>query len=780
MRSHACLLAVVSACAGANEPPLIAPVGPLSVTVGDTLDVPLRARDPEGSSVRFEVRGAPEGAEVVEDASGARFVYSPLASDARPGGALYPLTVVASDADGASSALSTSLTVWPEGSVPEFLGPFAWTLNLAVDDHVLIPVRVKDNDTARLDIRLIQGPPGAVLDVRDGHSASLFFKPRPAQVATGVVFTFVLGASDRDHPEVTGEYVVLLINPDLFGGCPGTPPVAWHDPPGKVQGKAATIRLYATDTESSIRSATLFFSALGPAPDSFNALPMAPGEAFEAEIPDLSAAAIAGRLIFYHFEVSDSDDPLAACNHVVRLPKVGEYALVMYKAGHVGCLEDTLCDHCDQDSPAQLPTSAVPGLRLCGQPDVFKTSLNPLESLAVLARPMSSLAPPLVEVLDKTGKVLASGPSSVIASAEGEVLVQIVPTEETELTYELSSLLFQGTCETSQPSSYLSEGKSDGRLCPGESHRYHLSLGASEAALVTLSYDTSVADLDMLVTDPDGFPVAASAGAVGGEQVMIQADEATLFTLTVSAVGLGSAEYSLYVSISANHCTDDLLWPNGTLKQAPLVPEGTYEHLKLCPGTTDFVRLGLNGGEDLTVVVSAQDDPPPLALLADAGTPLATGQVAGAERILDLTIPGPGDYTIQVGPAQSDRTVSYTLAFSATDPPGACRPDRLEPNDDSPASIPDGFTTHLTLCQGDRDLFSFRLAALETFSAWLLDGSTKPHGVLLSQDGTVVAVGAPASFGEELFFVAKDNGQYVLSLESADGEGWYDVGISRD
>jgi len=44
----------------------------------------------------------------------------------------------------------------------------------------------------------------------------------------------------------------------------------------------------------------------------------------------------------------------------------------------------------------------------------------------------------------------------------------------------------------------------------------------------------------------------------------------------------------------------------------------------------------------------------------------------------------------------------------------------------------------------------------------------------------VVAVGVPASFGEELFFVAKDNGQYVLSLESADGEGWYDVGISRD
>jgi len=785
---RAALVAVllVAGCGAANRPPDIAPIGAIEVTVGDTLVVPLHAVDPDGGRVRFSVRGAPEGAAVENGADGSRFVFSPLASDAKPGGSRYDLVFTARDPDGAGADAPAVLTVWHEGSVPAFDGPFAWTLNLAATDRLSVRVRVRDYDTARLDLRLLRGIDGAVFEVVDGHTASLFWKPRPSQIAAGPVFTFQVGASDREHPEVLADFAVVLVNPDLFGGCPGTAPVGRHEPVGDVRGGGSVaLALTATDAESRVRAATLYWSAAQAADGAFNEVP-ATGEdgAFEAAIPDLSAAAADGLLVFYHFEASDDDDPKsAACDHQVRVPKTGEFAFAVYADPDAGCLDDDLCRHCTEANAPPLPDETVAGLRLCGDEDVFQATVPQGGVVGVVARPMSSTKPPRIEV--RNPEVEASGNGRVLATvpAGGVVHVAVIPPDGDEMTYELSAAVFPSGCDIGDPEGIpIGPGRTEGEVCPTEIDTYLLELRPGEAARLTLTFDPALADLDLRADDAFGN-VVESAGSVGPEQVTVEYAGGFAHVVTVSAVGLGSAPYALDVAVSdlSDLCTEDLLAPNATPGEAAVVPEGTWDRLKLCPGTTDHVRVGLNGGETLLATVAAEGDVPLLAILDPDGGAIATGATAEGARTAEVEVPGPGDYVIRIGPAAGDEAVPYALSFGATDPAGECRPDRLEPNDspDESLALANGYTTHLTLCDGDRDVFSFRLAEWESFSAWLLAGSAFPRGILLGPDKVEVALGQPTSFGEEVFHLAKENGTYWLVVEPDGESGWYDVGIER-
>ncbi len=801
------LVSVVTCSPGINHPPRIGPIPALSVVVGETLVQDLVADDPDGDPVSFEVTGAPEGARIVrrgggvgqtDDVSGAwRFEYAPLASHAGPGGRTYDLVVAAVDGRGGRTEEATTLTVWPEASVPVFLGPFAWSLNLGRDDHLAVLVKVRDDDSAQVTLTLRHGVEGARLDPVDGHSATFYFRPRPSQVAAGAVFTFTVGASDGDHPEVLQDFAVVLVNADLFGGCPGSPPSAFHPALADQHGPGPyPVEVRTADLDSPIREVTAFWSAVkGLGEDDMNRVALEGGVdgVFRGTIPDLSAAGGTGRLVFYHFRLSDDDDPTGDyCDHGVRLPLAGEFAFAVYgPEAPDACLDDDLAGGA---APPDLPRDAA-GLRLCGGvADEFGVDLLAGESLAVTARPMSAGAPPWVGVRDPSGSLVAEAPGGVLAGAavSGRYGVAITPPSSGPLTYALKSAIVPDPCtpdsrepnEAPHPPAWVGEGEFQATLCPADVDDYRFSIAAGEAASLTVRLGTPDADLTLTLFEEGVDLPLRTAFATGAERrVALEADRSLALVARVSSGSLREVPYALALDIAGQGvlCEEDLLGPCPTWDQAPTLFEATWNKLKLCPGKADFFRTGLNGEETLSVTVKTEPGRPvpALALLGDGGqTVLAEGTASGDLALAEVVAPGPGHLYIRVGPA-GDVAVPYSLSFWTRDPPGECRPDRLEPND-SPAqaaALPAGFTTHLTLCPGDRDVFALKMGAFETVSAVLLFGTTVAHLSLEDGKGGTLATGSPAEYGEDLLHVADQPGTLYLVVRPTAGFGWYDVGV---
>ncbi len=789
----ACL---VFACStGANHPPRIAPIPALTVVVGDLLVYDLLAEDPDGDDVSFQVSGAPEGARVAGgSSSGWRFEYAPLASHAGPGGRRYDLVFTASDGRGGRTEEATTLTVWPEASTPVFVGPFAWSLNLAEEDHLATLVKVRDDDSAHVTLALRRGVEGARLDQVDGHSATFYFRPRPSQVAPGAVFTLTIGALDGDHPEVLQDFAVVLVNADLFGGCPGSPPSAFHPGLSDQHGSGPyPLEVRARDPDSPVREVTAFWSAVkGLDEGEMNRLTLSSGQdgVFRGAIPDLSAAAGKGRLVFYHFRVTDDDDPTGVvCDQAVRLPAQGEFAFAAYGPEGAGeCLEDEWAG-----TVTDLPREAS-GLRLCGRADEFGLDLLAGEWLGVTAWPMSSGLPPRIAVRDPSGSLVAEAPGAVLARADltGRYQVIIAPASDEPVTYALRSAILTKACtpdghepnQAPHPPTFVGEGDFQAILCPADVDDYRFALASGQAASVTVRPESPDTDLTLtLFEEGVDLPLRTSLATGTERRVSLEAERDMRLVVRVSSGTIREVPYAFSLEVAGQGvlCEEDLLGPCPTWDRAPTLFEATWEMLKLCPGRADFFRTGLNGGETLSVAVEV--DPgrpaPALAVLGEGGGPvLAEGEVAGDMALAEVVAKGPGHYYFRVGPA-GDVAVPYTLSFWTREPEGDCRPDRLEPND-SPAqaaTLPMGFTTHLTLCAGDRDVFGVKVGAFQAVSAILLFGTTAGHLSVQDAGGGLVATGSPGDYGEEVFYVTGQPGTLYLVVEPAAGPGWYDLGL---
>ncbi|NOZ01019.1 MAG: hypothetical protein GXP54_03920 [Deltaproteobacteria bacterium] len=790
-------------CWGTNHPPDIGFLGPLTVTVGETLTVALFSVDPDGDPVVFDVSGAPKGARIEADTAGAwQFRYSPLASDAGPDGAVYDLVFTARDNRGGSTDETTTLTVLPEGSVPVFTGPFAWTLNLAGDDHLTAVIPVRDDDTANLDIEIVRGIDGAVFQTVDGHTASMYWKPRPGQIDEGPVHTFMVSADDGTHPRVFADFAVILVNSEMFGGCPGTPPTASHTPLFDQHGTDGyQLTVLADDMESRVQSVRCLWSAVkGVGEADMNSLDLnrldlasAQGDEFTGTIPDLSAASGDGRIVYYHFLVTDDDDQQSQyCDHSVRVPKGGEFAFAAYGVDHPdACMGDVFGD--PPGSVPQLPDGTMSALRLCnGKSDVFTKVLSQGEGLAVVARPMSASPPLTVEIEDPWGATVAQAKRGAwaLAGVDGEYRVRVSPQDAQPVTYEMTSAVMTSQCapdafepnQTPAGAASVGEGSVEAVICPADTDNYGFHLDTGQAADLSIVFDPKAADLDLFLFRKGAqFPQRVSASTTGTEELVIEAPGD--YVAMVRAAGLGSADYVMNLRIEGQSvlCEDDLFSPNQTAQQAPVVFETVWDKLKLCPGKADFLRTDLNGGEDLSVWVQAAtgEAAPALVIMREDGqTVLAKGEVADGQAMAKTVAPGP----VRIGPA-GDQSVAYSLGFTAKDPPGECRPDRLEPNDaiEAAGGIGQSLLTHLTLCPGDQDFFAMKMGAWQAISAWVLNGTVAAHAVLVDGDQQTVAVGSPVQYGEELFFLTHEKGTYYLKVTaSSGGQGWYDVAAQTE
>ena len=435
------------------------------------------------------------------------------------------------------------------------------------------------------------------------------------------------------------------------------------------------------------------------------------------------------------------------------------------------------------------------GLRLCaGLADTYRVGLLAGQRVAAVARDQgrSERAPLRVTIRDPAGAVIAEGEGGgvAVAQADGEYRVSIDPPGEAPITYELTATTVAAACDpdagepddTPAQARALGPGTFLATLCPGDVDHYSFHLEPGQAAGLTLFFDWTRADLDLVLFEAGSdVPVRVSAGGFAPEEVEVEASRATDYVARVDAAGLGSAPYSIDLRVGGQSslCTDDLFAPNAEPAQSATLPEGTWDRLRLCPGDADYFRHGLNGGEALTARVEVGKGlaAPPVAIL-DGDTILAGGEMAGEVAAASLTVPRPGTYLVRVGPAP-DEALAYSLTLAAEDQPGPCRPDRMEPDDDleTAPALAAGLTTHLTMCAGDADFFAVQLGAWESIRVFILPGTAQAHATLLRAGAALLASGQPTGYGEELVFVVDAKGTYHVKVEGTGAEGWYDLGL---
>lgn len=784
-----CLL-VSLACHGArNNPPYIVPIPDVSAVVGNTLVIEIFAQDPDGDQVTLSVSGAPDGARLFPTQPGHwLFEYTPMAFQAAPGGRKYTLAFVASDDRGGSTQEQCELTVWLEALVPVFVGPFAWAINLARENHVAALVKVRDDDSTDVNLRLVRGPQGARLNKYDGRSAMFFFRPSPSQIKPTAVLTFTIGASDHDHPEVLQDFLVVLVNGERFEGCPGKVPITHHKGIFDQYGPGPYwVELFAYDPDSVVREVTLCWSTkAGLDEDKTNKVRLeAQGVGvYRGAIPGQIAGN--GQLVYYHFHVYDDDDLTGDyCDHEVRYPPKGEFAFAAYGPGFTGCLDD------DEQEEERVLSQDKAGLRICGVSEDFFVDLFG-GWLAVEARLMSAGSPLMIEVLDPFGTILASGIESVFTETgtPGTYSVRVLNVSGKPITYALRSATGWNPCindpyEPNGPPSPprpLGPGIYSAILCPADRDNYEVFLEQGQALAVTLQPEDPKAQIEFVISNKGLEAPLQIAPYFGPKRRLVyEASQPVTAVISLVAMDMKSVRYELALEVAsqAQLCDEDLFGFVSTPEEAPFLPEGARDNLKLCPGRYDFFRIGLNGRETLWAAAEAKSSGQvlPLALL-DGKNVLAEGE--GVRARTSTVVPGPGTILLRVGPVR-DTAVQYRLAFGTIEPQD-CAPDRLEPNDtpDNASALASGFTTHLTLCKGDRDLFSLRLNAFEVLYAALFFRSAAGHMILRDQEGQTLADGQAVEFGEELVYVADSPKTVYLEVGFVNSAGWYDLWASKD
>jgi hypothetical protein len=105
-----------------NRPPVLDPIGPLSVVEGDSLEVLISATDPDSTIPSFAIEGAPNSLVLTDSSNGYAVIsYAPLFNES----GVYNMLVIADDGEGAADSEYVDLTVIDAGNQYPELEPIS-------------------------------------------------------------------------------------------------------------------------------------------------------------------------------------------------------------------------------------------------------------------------------------------------------------------------------------------------------------------------------------------------------------------------------------------------------------------------------------------------------------------------------------------------------------------------------------------------------------------------------------------------------------------------------
>ncbi len=329
-------------------------------------------------------------------------------------------------------------------------------------------------------------------------------------------------------------------------------------------------------------------------------------------------------------------------------------------------------------------------------------------------------------------------------------------------------------------------------MCAGDVDFHRIATSPNQALRFAVAFDARYGDLDLELRGGDGTTVLATAAsaksveeltytsAAGGDVFLrvYGVDGARNgYTLTVSAVGSGPGV-----------CPSDGLGDNRVPEDAAVLFQGVYEGFTVCSGAPDWFAVDLNGGETLDVLTEGVGGPAPsVAIYVDPTAGPVASSAVGSDGLgeASYTLAGAGRlyYAIETTAAQ----VGYAMLQDVSDPPGACRPDRFEPNGaGSPVPLDPGVTTWLRLCGGD-DVDAFTLELPPFTVVTVITGHAAGGGYtdlkLLGPTGAELSAAVDQRDGAYIEVLVEAGGAVTLLVEpyeiGASGLG-YDLAVFID
>ncbi len=234
-----------SADDSSNQPPDVNldVANDVTVVVGETLSIVVRAQDPEGGDLQFDFEARPAGqysvasADFLDGETQALFQWGPIASDVT-GDEPMRLIFIVTDSAGKVTEKTVNVTIVPGNGVPRFQNSQSELYDPRIGKPLTINVEVRDDDSNEVQLSLKDGaaPPGSEFEQIGPFEGIYEWQPTVGQLMRRVhSVTFVADDGQNDAVEYQVSIVIRtrsagqLTRDSLELDCPGEA-VIQHDP----------------------------------------------------------------------------------------------------------------------------------------------------------------------------------------------------------------------------------------------------------------------------------------------------------------------------------------------------------------------------------------------------------------------------------------------------------------------------------------------------------------------------------------------------------------------
>jgi hypothetical protein len=626
----------LSGC-GSKADPALDPISPQTVSVSETLRVPLTVTNPDGVAItgfRFEapdledLPGFSRSAGISGTTGGGEFRFTPLASHV----GTFDITFIMTWSGG-EDRQSTVIEVEPAANTaPVFLRPGAGgTYDLTRNPCVDFDIEVRDDDSTNVQINSrVDLPQGATLYDGGNKTGNFHWCPTPDQVSSSLRYTIAIEAADEDdgHAPTEKDYIVVLrgtARPDCPGDAPTISVTAPSDGGSVTYNGGFAVTVNASDDMGLRDAPLLYYTTTEPEdisnPDvtSFSQIAFAPGSSgtFSARVPSLGLEEGDEAQVWIVASAIDNDDTTGtSCDHQT------DTAVLSFTAvGASAASNGAACDACGASTECSSGICA--------------SAAGGAQCLDSCAGGESCASGSCVSVTSVDGAV---------TMACGDVAAACTTTSEcTNDSHEPNNDITQAT-ELS--------GSSSGQICPLDADYYSVSATAGTRVSFTVDGFTSEdGDLDLEIVNAGGTIVASSAGTDDSETAGYCLNTGATIYARVVGYRLAANSYSISTTSAAcAACSDDSGENDDTFATARNLTGTDGDRLfdgTICPADDDFIGFDVTtaGAVRIELATEGAGDLD-IELLGTTGR-IAISEEAGGDELIVQTLAA-GHYVVHV------------------------------------------------------------------------------------------------------------------------------------